>query len=408
MKKLLQLFSHFIPLFMLGALWFLFPVSFSADLTFPVLYGICFLVCPLLGLVLSSRFWRGLLGVLSMLAFGCGIPAAMHLGGTVAAQTVLAVGSVCLGILLVSVSLPKSSPEAALLALRGVRPGRARKVLQLRACYAFFFLRSGILAGFIAVWLLFISGQSAPSQLWSSAAVAACVGLLGYFLYLILGAPAPAALRSQPKKSRYVFISLLTFVLLITAVYVYIGSAYTAPDPALAAALRALQTLLTPALIALGAGLLAGLLLGLILSFCGVRFFHSLFRGLSLFPTAIFAAFLHLLLPQYAVALAIPLALMTASGVLESRLALRPYRHFPMPGRKKAITLPLFHFSTLALLPRLGMAALFSTVFSDITAGGTLLALPELTLMLAASVLVVILSVLYILCFLTKEVRRHA
>lgn len=411
MKKLLQIFSYLIPIVLLGAFRFYFPVGFSADAAFFILYAVCLLVCPPLGLLRLSRFCRGALAAVSIVAFGCGIPAALLLGGTVAAQSVLAVGCACLGILLVSYALPQNPAEGTLLALRGVRPGRIRKTLLLRDAYAFFFERSGILAAFIAVWLLLLSGDISLSALWNSAFLAAVTGLIGHLMYLTWGAPEAAAMQAAPKKSRYVFISLLAFILLLSTVYVYIGSAYTAPDPALTAALRAVQSVLTPALLAAGAGLLAGFLLGFLLSFCGARFWHSFCRGAAMLPAALTAAFLTLLLlrPQYyAAALAVPLCFDTAAGFLKNRLAVRPYRSMPMAGRTKAVTLPLFHLANLALLPRVGLTAVFSAVFMDITTAGRLLALSEASLMLAAAVLVVILSALYTLCFLTKEVRRHA
>jgi|GEM_PF-2567037 len=408
MKKLLQFFSYLIPILLLGGFWVRFPVGFSANTVFFILYAVCFLFCPLLGLVLQSKFGRGALATVSILAFGCGIPASLLLGGILAAQVVLALGCICLGILLVSYALPQNPAKGTLLTLRGVKPGRIRKTLLLRNAYAFFFERSGILSAFIAVWLLLLSGEISIPSLWNSALLVAITGFIGYLLYLILGAPKAAIRKASPKKSRYVFISLLVFILLISVVYVYIGSMYTAPDPALFAALRAVQSVLTPALLSAGIGLPAGFLLGFLLSFCGARFWHCICRSASRLPAALATAFLFVLLPWHTVALAIPLCFDTAAGFLENRFSVRPYRLLPMAGRTKAVTLPLFHLANLALLPRIGLMATFSAIFIDITSGGILLALSEVSLWLAATILIVILSILYILCFLTKEVRHHA
>ncbi|MBE7024596.1 MAG: hypothetical protein E7408_00885 [Ruminococcaceae bacterium] len=407
MKKLLQLFSHLIPFLLLGMLWVYFPVSVSPDPVFLFVFVLCLVTCPPVGLLCTSAFSRGLLGTLSILCFSTGIPFSLFLGGTLAGLIVLDVGCICLGTLLTAFLLPVSSGEVELLSLRGVRFGRARSVLLLRSCYAFFFRNSGILAGTIATWLLLIAGDASPNALWNSAGITATTALLGYLMYLILGAPAPTHRTVSPKKSRYVFISLLSFVLLMIAVYVYIGSIYTAPDPVLLAALTAVRSILTPALLAIAGGLVGGILLGYLLSCIGARFFAALCQGVLLFPAVLSAAFLRLFLPISSIAIAVPVVLTVALGILEGRLAIRPYRHFPIAQRGKSVFLPLFHFPVLALLPRIGMMAVFSGIFLDITSGGTLPGLDESGLLLVASILVVILSALYILCFLTKEVRRH-
>ncbi len=409
MKKTLFIFSHLIPPAVLAALWFLSPqpISVSTNTAFFIIYGICLLTCPLLGLLRLPKFCRGLLATLAISAFSLGLPVAMTLGGAFAAHAVLAAGTVSLGTLFVFYSLPAGSSEAGLLALRGMRTGRMRRILFLRSCYAFFFKKSSLLAGAISVCLLFISREASFSALWSAAAHTAMLCLAGCILYLILGAPSAAPLYAAPKKSRYIIISLLTFVLLIAVVYVYVGSLYTAPDPALSEALSALQVILTPALLATASGLLAGMFLGFFLSFCGARFFITLSRGILFIPVVLLAGLLFFFLPFRTVAIAIPLALMACLGMLENRMAIRMFRTLPMAGRKKAVTSPLFHFANLSLLPRLGATALFASILMDVTLSDTLMSLAEFPSLLAASVLSLSIAILYTLCFLTKEVRRH-
>lgn len=407
MKKTLRLLSHFIPFLGLFALWAFMPFSFSASPAFFIHYAICLILCPFLGLLRLPNFCRGLLGGLSVFAFSCGIPGAMAPGGTFVAHAVLAVGCVSLGTLLVYFSLPKDTAEEAHLQLRGMPPRRARKTLLLRESFAFFFEKSGILAAAITVWLLFISDAVSPALLWSGAVLTAVFAFLGFLLYLLLGAPSPAVMRALPSKSRYIVISLLAFILILIAVYVYVGFAYTAPEPALSAALAAVQTVLTPALIASAVGFLLGMLFGYLLSFCGARFFAMLCRGVLFIPAALLASILSLLLPQLTVAIAVPLLFMGTLGMLQSRLSIRPYKGLPMSGQKKAVRLPLFHMANLALLPYLVLNGLFAAVFIDVTSLGVLSALGELSFMFASSILVIIAGILYILCLLTKEVRYH-
>ncbi len=408
MKKTLRFFSHLIPLFALFALWFIMPLSFSAEPAFFLHYGICLALCPVLGLFQLPKFIRGFLAGLCIFSFCFGIPAAMATKSVILIHAVLSVGCITLGTLLVYFSLPKDTNEEAHLMLRGMRPHRARKVLLLRAAYAFFFEKSGMLAAPIAVWSLFITGTASPSLLWSGAVLIALIALIGFLFYLFLGAPTPAPMQSKPTRGRYIVISLLTFILVLIAAYVYVGYVYTAPEPALSAALSAVHAVLTPALIASFTGFLAGVLLGYILSFCGARFFAMLCRGLGIIPTALFAAILYLFYPVPSVAITIPLLFAGTFGMLKARLALRPYKVLPMRGHKKAVRLPLFHMANLSLVPYLIINGLFTAIFIDVSSIGVLSALSELSFMFAASILVIIAGILFTLCLLTKEVRYHA
>ncbi len=409
MKKTLSLFSHLISLAVLAAFWVLWPgsVSVSINGAFFVLYGLCLLICPPLGLLRISRFGRGVLAALSVSAFSCGVPAAMTLGGTFFAQAVTLLGTAALGILFISYALPASSAESELLTLRGTSSVRTKKTLFLRSAYAFFFEKSGVFAGLLSVFLLFIAGGASFGTLWSAALHTVLIGLLGYLLYLCLGAPDAAPLYAAPRKSRFVTVCLLTFVLLILVIYVYIGSVYTAPDPALRGALTALQAVLTPALLAVGLGMLCGMLLGFLLSLCGIRFFAAISRGMLGVPAVLTASLLSFLLPSPTLAITVPSIIYACLGMLESRTALRQYRTLPLIGRKKAVTMPLFHFANLSLLPRIGVSALFSSIFIDVVLSDTILSLPEFPRLLAASILALSVAILYILCFLTKEVRHH-
>jgi len=237
MKKTLRFFSHLIPLLGLLALWFFLPVSFSANSAFFMHYAICLLLCPLLGMYQLSTFIRGLLAGLCIFSFCCGIPVAMATESVILMHAVLSVGCVALGTLLVYFSLQKDTDEEAHLILRGMHPRRARKVLMLRSSYAFFFEKSGILAAPMAVWSLFIAGKASPNLLWSSSVLIATIAFIGFLFYLLLGAPTPAPMQSKPSRGRCIVISILTFILILIAVYVYVGYVYTAPEPALSAAL---------------------------------------------------------------------------------------------------------------------------------------------------------------------------
>lgn len=407
MKKPLQFFSHLISFLVLGVLWMCSPVSFAPDPVILLFFAICVGLCPPLGLRCASRFSRGLFGTLSILCFSIGIPVSLYLGGPLVGHIVLGIGSVCLGTLIVAFLLPASSKETALLSLRGVPATQARKILFFRSAYALFFKNSGILAGTVATWLLLISGNVSFTTLWNSAGIVAVISFFGYLLFLFLGAPASAHRPATPKKSRFVFLSLLCFILLMITVYIYIGSIYTSPDPALLRALATVRSLLTPVLLATFGGLVVGVLLGLLLSVMGARFFASLCRGIMHLPVILSVALLQYVLPLPAVGFFVIVAIWSALGILEGRLAIRPYRHMSIAKRGKAVLIPLFYQPFLAHLPRIGLAGVFSCVFLDVTSGKTLFSLQESSFLLAVSILTVLFVALQILSFLTKEVHRH-
>ncbi len=409
MKNILQILSHFIVFLILGALCYFGTSTFTFDSTLFLMYGICFLLCPVLGLCRLSPFTRVLFYIFSIFGLCGGVFMVRELAGEAAALGLLSISAVLFGALFNFFSLPDATPETTHLQLRGIKESHARRKILLRQSYAFFFQKSGVIFGMLSVYQLLLMPME-KNALWSASILTALVSFFGHLFYLMLAAPIPKRLPATAKKWKLSMISLLFFILLLISIYVYVGSLYTSPDPALQSALASVKEILTPAYSSVLVALVPGMLFGLFLSLLGARFFKTVFTGARLLPTALFSGILYSLLTEviphaFLFSICIPLFLLGMLGTLESRIRLFPYRDYPISDRKKILLRPLFHLPNLALIPEFFATGVFSSLFLHLTTGGTLYTLSSLSQTLAALILGVILCILFVLCILTKEVR---
>lgn len=415
MKKIIQLLAHLIPLLALTAVWYLEGFSFSVNLTPLLLLAVCFIACPLLGVLQLSGFVRGLFYVLTVFAYSGGIFAFKELGGEIAAFIMLAIGTVSFGILLINRLLPGNTAEETLLKLRGMKVGRARKSILLKQSFSSFFRMGGILFSILSVFCLLITKSGSPDVLWSSASLILAVSLLFHLIHCVLDTSfyEAAQPREKTKKGKYVLISVLSFCLILIAAYVYVGTGIASSDPSFATALRAVQTVLSPALLAALFGFICGTVLGYILSLISCRFFQTVFQGVEIIPVALFAGLLYHLLPPVSfiqpsvLSIAIPSVCMSASSMLRSRAALMPYKNMPIHNRKQTLLIPFVYLPMLSIIPVLLLTACFASIFIDVTTNGVLCNLADFSFTLTTSVLAVITFILLILSLLTKEARHH-
>lgn len=411
MKKLSNILVFILPLGVLGALAFFMGLAPMPDLGLLCIYALCFLFVPLLGVCAFSRALRGFLYGFSIFVFSCGIPASLILSGQIGATVLLAFGVLSVSLLEIHRALPLDTPDIAHLVLRGLPAARARRKLLLRDSYAFFFFYSGRLMALAGFWRLFITGNVTLLSLCSMALSVVCLGFLGFLLSGIFSTNLPRRPEYVPRKGRLVGILLLTLSLALIACYVYAGEAYTAPEPALAAALQTVQMILTPALIAIAVAFPLGMAMGYLLSLIGNRFFRTILGGLLRLPLPLGAGLLYLCLPSFpfclSISISVPLLLWSAYTMLESRAALAPFRAFPPAGQKKALLWPLFHRIHFALLPRLAVCALLSSLLIGLPALDSLRTMPVETALVSASIFVVTISILYVLCFFVKEARHY-
>ncbi len=407
MKKTLRFLSYFIMAAILCVIWTFHDITLLADASFLLPYLLCALFCPFLGILPLLKSLRGVLSGVTAVSFCFGIPLGMALDSFIVSYLFLFLGALSLGTRMISHSLPAATSAEALLALRGVPKNRVRRVSLLRISFAFFFEKSGILTGFLCVLYLCIRQNLSLSSLWSVSFLTLLVSFLGFVLYLLLGAPEAAPLLPQPKKRGVVLPAIFSFLLLLVFFYVYIGYIYTSPEPALENAIRIVQTILTPALVSAALAFPAGMFLGFLLSLCGARFFKAVCQGFLLLPPPLTSSLFFLFVKAEFPALFLPLVLWSAHRMLQSRLAVRPYRKTPMPGRKKAISWPLFHLANLSLLPRLFAWSIFSAFFLHCLSSGSLFSLSEITMAFAGCILASILFLLYLLSFVTKEACRY-
>ncbi len=409
MKKTLELISLFIPLALIFGIGYSFDVSVSLPIESLTIYAICLLSCPILGLCRLSPLARGTLFGVSVFAYAVGVGAALLFGSPLLAQCVLGIGTFCMGTLLVFFALPNGTGEETHLLHRGLRPSHARRTLLKQQSYAFFFQKSGLLFGITTLYSLFIEDSLTVSSLFSGALFSILVGILGVLLYCLLGAPACSRPQPTQKKSTYIFGSLLVFFLILILIYVYVGSLYTSPDPALRDALFAVQQLLTPVLLGCAFGVVLGTLLGFLLSLFGVRVWTPILGGVEHIPFALWTVLVYSLAPSMPHgafgAICLVQALCTALCILRARRNLLPFRVLPIQERRRALTLPLLHLPCVALWPTL---LLSGTISALCIKRASLAALGELPLAFLAAIVSVILCILLILTYLTKEVHHNA
>ena len=415
MKKTLDLLARVISLTVLLAVGSLSSFSFSFLPSPLVLFVICLILCPFMGVFRLTGFVRALFCIIAVFTYGGGVFALHALGGEIAAFIMLAIGTACLGILIVNRMLPKSTAEEVLLALRGMKAGRARKNLLLRQSFSCFFHKGDVLLSLLTVFCLLIEKEASPDILWSSTLVICAVSLVSHLLYCVLDTNAAplAKPKEKNKKGKYIIISILSFFLVLIAAYVYVGTASTVSNPSFATAIRAAQTILSPALIAAGIGLLAGSILGYILSLVACRFFYTIFGGIQIIPTVLLSALLFCLLPPTSfaavqiVAITVSLFSMSAFSIIKNRMALLPYKDMAIYNRKQALTVPFVIAPLLAHIPNLLLTGIFSSVLIDVTTNGILCNLADFSFTLTASILAVTIFILLILSFLTKEARSN-
>ena len=409
MKTRLLIISHIIAFIMLCFLKDLSHASLVITPTLPVIYCICLMLCPLMGILQMKKSVKALFYIVILFGMCGGIFLCNALLGSVAAVTLLSVISVMLGVLLITYSLPENTKETDHLEARGLTYSRARRQILLPLSYAFFFKYSGILSSIISVYLLLVASPVALDTIISAAF---CIVILSFTGTVFYGGLNPHASKLHlSAKSRPVFIWILSLIIVLVSAYIFTGHLYSGKDADLLSALSLSAKILIPGLIGFMAGAL-GILFGTVLSNFSGKLFLSLFLPFKIVPAAIFSAILFVVfenilpLPLY-FSITIPMLLLGSVYAMAHKENIKKYDNLPLLNRKKSVLIPYLHRPNSATLPLLFANCLFASLVVQLVLTDEFYALSSLSRIITSLIFSVIVVSLLGLCILTKEVRHN-
>lgn len=411
MKKQMQIIPHILAFIILGAFYAKNNMAFITEPSLFIIYALCLLLCPIIALCKLSAFCKSAFYTIGLICL-CGLIFICNaLFGALSAIIVLSVSALIFGTLLVSHDLPESTKETVHLEKRGLTYNHARRIILFRQSLAFFFYRSGPIASLIGAYLLFIHAPNATDSILSMAILVTVISFIGKLLYGMLGSPVPFNKTAKLGKGRYITICLLAFFMLFISCYIYIGAFHSSPDPALKSALFVCRNILTASYIGTLAAVI-GVLFGIILSRMGGRFFKTVFAGPKMIPTVFFSALLYALIKiilPYAeiVSVCVPLFIFGIYSALEYKIQLVPFKELPLLDRKATLIKPLFVVPLLGTLPIFMTEAFFASVYINLAADNNLNSFSSLSGITSSVILAFLLINLYLICILTKEVRRN-